>query len=185
MEKKYKTVALEKAYKLINTGFLSIVCSRSLSGCYNLAPIAWHTAIEYNPYTRLMIVVDKNHCTTKNILQTKEFGMALPHISQVDLVKKIGNCSGKLYNKYEKFKILSQRAKNIDVLFPINCIGYLECSLYNHIEDGEVMLFFGKVLNAYAHKEAYQNRLLAENEPGKGIYHLGSKYFISTSNIIH
>ncbi len=184
MKKSYKALPLDKAYRLLNTGAVGIICTYSSEKGYNMAPAAWLTPIEYDPVTRVLIVLDREHKTSKNILQNGEFAIAVPHIQQVDMVKKLGSTSGKECNKIERFKIDVLPAEKINVQLPNYCIGYLECKLYKTIDEESVYLFLANVINALVDSTAFERRLLSETFKGKTIHHLGGKQFITTGNEI-
>ncbi|MCX7987642.1 MAG: flavin reductase family protein [Bacteroidales bacterium] len=185
MEKKYLTLKLDKAYRLLNSGAVGIICSRSQSGKYNLAPIAWMTPVEYEPATRVVIVLDKENCTCKNILETQEYAIAIPHLSQLEMVKKLGSTTGKTHDKISYFDIPTFPAKLIDVKLPEGCIAYLECKLYKKIDDDSVMLLMAEVLHAQVLASAFDRRLLAEKKEGKTLHHLGGNVFVTSSDVIY
>jgi len=182
--KEYINVSNNKAYQLLNTGALVLISSVSKEGKHNIAPIAWQCPVDFDPVTRLLIVCDKVHKSLKNIEETKQFAVSIPHISQLKLVKELGSCSGHTVNKLQKFNINTFETEKINCLVPTDCIGYIECKLYNIIMDGSVGLIFGEVVFSKVTKEAYHGRLLSESEAGKTIHHLTSKVFITTSDEI-
>ncbi len=174
----------EKAYKLINSGSLILACTSNSRNESNIAPIAWCTPVEYDPVTKLLFVCDISHYTFKNVEETRQVIIAIPHVSQLKIVKDTGSCSGRNINKFEKFSIDSQKGKRSDILVPSSCIAYLECEVYNIVIDEEVGIIFCRVMEAYVRKGAFNNRLLAEKEEGKAIHHLGGNSFITTSDIL-
>jgi len=185
MDKKYVNIELHKAYKLLNTGAVGIICSRSQNGNYNMAPVAWITPVEYDPVTRVLIVLDKENRTCRNILETGIFAIAIPHIEQVNMIKDLGSISGNHHDKIIELGITTLPAAQIDVLLPTGCIGYIECKLYRSIEDNSVMLLLGEATCATAVASAFGTRLLAEKPEGKAAYHLGGILFVTSSDKIY
>jgi flavin reductase (DIM6/NTAB) family NADH-FMN oxidoreductase RutF len=182
--KEYISIANEKAYKLLNTGALVLVCTVSANGQYNIAPIAWHCPVDYDPVTRLLFVTDQSHKTFSNIEETRQFVISVPHFGQVELVKILGSCSGHDTNKIDTLLIETIYAEVINCKVPLDCIGYIECQVYNIVKDKEVALVFGEAVRAKVDKEAFNNRLLSETEAGKPIHHLGGKLFYTASDVI-
>ena len=182
--KEYIKVSNEKGYQFLNSGALILVSSVGLNKNYDIAPIVWCCPIDYDKFTRLLFVCDKKHFTYKNIQETKQFGISVPDISQLQLVKDTGGCSGRDTDKIAKFNINVIDSEIIDVKLPFGAIAYIECKVYNIIMDGEVALIFGETVFVKADREAYNNRLLSETEAAKTIHHLGGKAFITTSDII-
>jgi flavin reductase (DIM6/NTAB) family NADH-FMN oxidoreductase RutF len=185
MGQNYVNIELSKAYKLLNTGAVGIICTRSVSGNYNMAPVAWITPIEYDPVTRVLIVLDKENKTCRNILDTGVYAVAIPHIEQVEMIKSLGSTSGNSHDKISELGISTFPATEIDVLLPKGCIGYIECKMYRSIEDESVMLMLGESVHATVLESAFNRRLLAEKPEGKAVHHLGGKVFVTSSDKIY
>ena len=183
--KDYIKLSNEKAYQLINSGALFLVSSVSKQGEFDIAPIAWHRPIDYDKTTRLLFVCDKAHKTYQNILETNEFALSLPDISQLSLVKELGSCSGTNTNKIDNFKIETIDTEFINCKLPDDCIGYIECKVYKIIDDGEVALIFGESVHTKVDTNVYSGRLLTENEQCKPIFHLAGKAFATNSDVIY
>ncbi len=183
--KEYIKISNEKAYQLLNFSPLLLISTISADNKYDIAPIAWHCPVDYEPVTKMMIACDKNHKTSKNIQETKQFCISVPHINQLKMVNDLGSCSGHDTDKIKKYGLTVINSEIIDCVTPGDCIAYIECKVYNIIEDDGVNLIFGKVLSAKVDKVAYNGRLLCENEAGKIIHHLGGKIFISMDNKIY
>jgi flavin reductase (DIM6/NTAB) family NADH-FMN oxidoreductase RutF len=184
MGKNYISIPSSKAYRLINAGALGIICSRSSSGDYDMAPVAWLTPEENDPVTRLLLSVDREHQTTQNIIASREFAVAIPHITQVDLVRNLGSISGSECDKISKFGIETINSEKICVKMPSNCIGYIECILHKSIEDDEIILLIGEVIYTRVDRLAYSNRLLSEKPEGKAIHHIGGNSFATLGDKI-
>jgi flavin reductase (DIM6/NTAB) family NADH-FMN oxidoreductase RutF len=178
----FQAVKNEKAYQLINSGGLIIVCTVSLEGIYDMAPIAWHCPVDYDKTSRLLFVSDLQHKTYANIVATKKFVIALPSANQVELVKKIGSCSGNEVNKIELLHLSTIESPVSKIALPLDCIAYIECKLHSVVMQEAVGIVLGDVVNAFAQKEAYKGRLLSETPNAKTIHHLGSNSFVTTSN---
>jgi flavin reductase (DIM6/NTAB) family NADH-FMN oxidoreductase RutF len=182
--KSYKIIQLEKAYKLLNTGAIILVASKGNDRVSNLTPIAWNTLVDYEPVTRLLFVCDKNHKTYRNILETDKFVVILPHVSQTEIVKKLGSVSGGNTNKIEGFNIPVFNSEKYGFDVPENSIAYLECKVYRVLDEGGVAIIFGEVENAKVDTEAFSDRLLSETEAGKTLHHLGGKKFVQPGDTL-
>jgi flavin reductase (DIM6/NTAB) family NADH-FMN oxidoreductase RutF len=182
--KEYSLLAKEKAYQLLNTGALILVSTMSTDQQYDIAPIAWQCPVDFDPVTKILFVTDKNHCTFRNIVETRQFIISIPHIIQVKLIKDVGSCSGSDTNKFEKFKIAAFKGNKINCLIPEEVIGFIECKCYNIVEDVTVAIVFGEVISASVDKEAYSNCLLSEKPEGKTLHHLSGNKFIAPGDFI-
>ncbi len=181
---KYKIIKKNKIYRLLNTNPLLLISTVSKDKKHNIAPIAWVCPQELKP-ARLLFCIDTGHKTFENIRKTKKFVASIPHISQVNLVKKAGSISGKLIDKFFYLKIKSQINKKTGCKIPEGVIGYMECVIKKiFILDGTAIVI-SDITNAYADKKAFDGeRLLAEKQKGKAIHHLGKNNFITYSNKI-
>jgi len=148
-----------KAYELLNTGGLVIVCTKGDDGLYDLAPIAWSCPLDYEPVSRAMIVLDPGHRTGANIEASKEFALALPTFGQRGLVELTGSVSGREGDKYERFGIEACAAAGVDVRIPEGCAGYLSCRLIDARRIGSVVVYAGEVVAAAALPDAWRYRL--------------------------
>lgn len=169
----YKQIPLEKAYKVLNTGALILISSKSADNRDNLAPFAWNCPVEFDPVTRFLFVCDKHHQTYTNISDTGKFVVCIPHVSQHKLVMDLGNCSGKTVQKIEMFHIVTFKSKEFQLSIPEDCIAYVECKLKRIIDEDNVGIIESEVIHAEVDTNAFTDRLLSETEFGKTIHHLG------------
>lgn len=184
MMKTYRIVPNEKAYKLINTGALILVSTCDRRNIYNLTPIAWHSPVDFNGTTRLLIVCDLNHKAFLNITETHKFIVCIPHADHYKIILQIGDCSGNETNKIKKFRIPVFPSEKFQYSVIENSIAYLECENYKIIKEEGIGIVFGEVVYACADEEAFSDRLLTEKPAGKTLHHLGGKKFMIPGDII-
>lgn len=174
--KDYKNLGVNEAYRLIGSGPLVLVSTRSQKGSYDIASIAWNCPLNDAP-TRVVVVVDKNHQTAANIRRVREFIVCVPHATQKKLVMDAGSVSGKKYDKFARFGIEAFSGRKVDALIPRGCVGYLECVLIQTVRTEFADLFIGECVAAAALKKAFRKRVLAEKREGKTLHHLGGSVF--------
>jgi flavin reductase (DIM6/NTAB) family NADH-FMN oxidoreductase RutF len=155
----YLVVPPKEAYALLNCGGVVLVCTRSQSGRYDLAPIAWNCPLDSEPRSRALFVCDPAHATHENILARKEFALALPSFAQRALVEGSGSSSGRDVDKYEALGIDSFDAGAVDARIPVGVSGWLECSLIRTVAEGSVSIVLGEVIAARAVADAWRTRL--------------------------
>jgi flavin reductase (DIM6/NTAB) family NADH-FMN oxidoreductase RutF len=170
----YRDLPAAKAYSLLSPGGLIWVCTRSADGRYDLAPIAWNCPLDYEPTSRILFVCDPKHQTFANLIEKKEFAVALPASSQLALAEKTGSVSGRDRDKYEEFGIESAAAVAVDARIPAGVAAWLECSLIRTVSEGSVAIVLGEVLRASSVADAWKLRLhyVSETlsyEPGRRI----------------
>lgn len=176
-------VPTDKAYRLLNTGAVILVCTRDGSGVPNHAPLAWHCPLAMDPVTRVLMVCDMEHKTASNIRETGKYVIAIPHASQVELVTKAGSVSGREVKKFDHLHIDAFESRLFGYPVPDGSLAYLECRLDSIIEEHDLIL--GTVLNALAHAEAFHERLLVESPAGKTLHHLGEGKFMIPGNELY
>ncbi len=169
----YKQIPLDKAYKILNTGALILISSTNSENRHNLAVYAWNCPVEFNPVTRFLFVCDKKHQTFANITESGKFVVCIPHASQHKLVMDLGSCSGKTFQKIEKFHIDTFKSKEYQLSIPDGCIAYVECKLKRIIDEENVEIIESEVIHAEVDINAFTDRLLAETEFGKTLHSLG------------
>jgi flavin reductase (DIM6/NTAB) family NADH-FMN oxidoreductase RutF len=155
----YSDIPPAEAYRLLNTGGLVLVCTRGSDGRYDLAPVAWNCPLDYDPVSRVLVVMDPGHRTVANIEAMKEFALALPTWKQRDLVERAGSASGREVDKYREFGIRAAPAATVDALVPEGVAAKLECRLFEIHRIGSVALIAGEVIAAAAAAEAWKLRL--------------------------
>ena len=57
------------------------------------------------------------------------------------------------------------------------CLGHLECVLYDQKTWGDHTLFVGEVVGARAEEDFFRDRWLAEKEDFGTVHHLGADYY--------
>ncbi len=177
-------MALDEAYRLINTGPVVMVATVSADGVYDVAPIAWSCLARKSP-TRVLVGVGKSHKTFTNIEDTGAFVVGVPNIAQTELVKATGSVSGHDLDKFATRSIESIPARKIDCQIPVGMIGYIECKLAQIYDTGKLALIMGDAVHAAVDPQAYDgDRILSETPAGKTIHHLGNKRFMTLGDQI-
>ncbi|NLJ47277.1 MAG: flavin reductase family protein [Treponema sp.] len=170
----YKEIPVSEAYYLQNPGGLVLVCTRGPDGRYDLAPVAWCCPLDYEPVSKLILVLDTGHRTYADLSDSGEFAVALPTRAQLDLVKRGGSISGHDVDKYAELGIASFPARDIDVRIPEGVAGWMECRLSRIVVEGTSGVVMGEVLRAEAVPEAWKRRIHYVREglwfvPGDGL----------------
>lgn len=178
MQKNYESVALDKAYRLVNYGPMVWVSTVSEEGDKNIAPISWNCPIQKEP-TQVLVGIGSSHRTYRNIMATDQFVLCLPMGDLREDVLATGKVSGEETNKFEKFDLNSFPAEEVEPAVVDGCVGYLECELLEELERGSVSLLIAKVVSAAAHKEGFtdKNRMNLDNPQGRPLHHLGGSKF--------
>ena len=180
----YKDLQLDKAYRMLNHGPVVMLSTRSESGFFDIAPIAWNCPIKKNP-PKLLFAVGKSHRTYKNIKETGVFAVCVPDASWADFVRFCGSVSGDEEDKFEKLGRDTFSGEKTSCLIPSGLSGYIECSLSGEVEISSVSLITGDALKAGFCREAFSDRLRPENEKGRTLHHLGGGEFAVLSGEVN
>jgi len=183
--KEYADMPINEAYRLIGHGPVVLVSTCSSGGKYDIAPISWNCPVDNDP-PLIILAVDRDHTTFKNIKESKECILIIPHKTQVEIVKNTGACSGREIDKLKKFNIQCFNGRSAEAKIIKDCIGYMECRLKEIVKaDIEHGLIIVECIYAAARKDVYRNkRLLTESAEGKTLHHLGNNIFTSPSDEI-
>jgi flavin reductase (DIM6/NTAB) family NADH-FMN oxidoreductase RutF len=173
---KYKILSVNQAYRLLNHGPVVLVASRSKSGKYNVAPIAWTCPVGMEP-CQVLLAISSGHQTFRNIKQTGEFIVCLPGWEQVALVRQTGSVSGSKVDKFKRFKIDSFFGNKVQARIPKDSLGFLECVRVGQHKLKEVVLVIGKCVSASVLADGFSDRLLVEKPAMKTLHHLGGRIF--------
>jgi len=179
--KQYQEIPLDSAHRLINHGPVGLVATRSEQGVYNIAPIAWISPVQKDP-PKLLAVVGHSHQTYRNIVETKEFAVCVPHFSQTRLIRQTGKSTGAEIDKFREFKIKTFHANHLDFMLPQGCLGYLECTVFKHYVQEKTDIIVGSILSASVMQSMFDKRFLTEKAEGKTLHHLGGSLFCTVSD---
>ena len=149
-------VALEKAYRLLNHGPVTLVTFEHEGAC-NVMAASWVMPLDFDP-PKLALVLDRNTYSRGLLEGSGTFVINLPGRQQAELTLAVGNCSGQAQDKFAQFGITPQRAKAVQAPIVPGCLAYLECRV---IEEPGVQqrydLFVAEVVAAYADERAFSN----------------------------
>ncbi len=125
------------------------ISSISKSGVLNLAPFSFFNAVCDDPPIVILSISKrdgKRKDTAQNILDSREFVINL--VSH-DLIKKL-EITAKPYPEYlsefEIAQLKTEPSKKVSVPRVKDSPGFLECTLYNHMEMHDYDIIFGEVL---------------------------------------
>ena len=172
----YKKIDLTEAYRFFNSGAVVLVSTADINGTSDITPIAWTCPLDYDPVTKIIFVLAKEHKSTKNILENRLAVFCIPSIEQLEMVKKTGSISGHNTNKFKTFGIASRLAKTSSMILPDDCIAYAEAQIFSIIEEEFSYVFFAEITDAYAEENSFDGTYTLHS---KTIHHLGKGKFFT------
>jgi len=105
---------------------------------------AWVNQVSSQP-PMISVAVGKSHYTSELIPKAKSFSVNILSPVQIELARKCGFTSGRNQDKLREEECVYQ-ATGAPILK--NCAAYLDCELFQQIEVGDHILFFGKAIKA-------------------------------------
>jgi len=125
----------------------------------------------------LGIALAKKHFSSELIKKSSQFIVNIPEWKLLDKVMFCGAVSGREIDKFKETKLTADKAHSLAKTPKIaECIGSIECSLFDIKEAGDHYLFFGEVVYAEAENHLFINDFWDTNK-AELIFHLGGKFF--------
>lgn len=175
-----KEIGLEEARRLINSGNLILITTAD-EDKRNIATIAWHMPLSSEP-PLIGIAVAKEHYTSELIMVSEEFTINIPNWPLLEKVIYCGSVSGKEKDKFGETGLTPEPpVKLVEAPRVKECIGAIECELYETKEIGDHYLFIGQPVYAEAEEELFTDNAW-DSAKAELIYHLGGKYFNKSSD---
>ncbi|MGA2924061.1 MAG: flavin reductase family protein [Candidatus Sulfotelmatobacter sp.] len=110
--------------------------------------MSWHTMVEFEPPLVACVVSSANYSSAA-LRATRECVIAVPALKLASKVVKVGNCSGRDVEKFEKFSLTPVPAESVAPPLVAECFANLEC----HVADTRLVnkynLFVLEVLKAW------------------------------------
>jgi len=123
------------------------------------------------------VALSKEHYTSELILVSEEFTINIPNWSLLEKAIFCGSMTGRNEDKFSKTGLTPEAPiKLVESPRIKECIGNIECDLYETIDVGDHYIFIGQVVSAEAEEELFTDSAW-ESEKAELIYHLGGKYF--------
>lgn len=84
------------------------------------------------------------------IINSKQFGLNLLAIDQIELCKATGSSTGAKVDKFKQYNIPAFMAADIDVPLITGCVCNMECVLEDSFKAGDHTIFVGKIVRLHA-----------------------------------
>ncbi len=150
---------LSKAYRLLNHGPTVLVSARH-NGKQNIMVAAWNMPLDFDP-PKITVVIDKSAYTRELIEAAGTFAINVPCVAQVDIVRKVGNTSGRDLtdtDKFAQYGLETFSATEIDAPLLKGCVAWLECKLIPEPHNQNTYdLFIAEVVAAHADERVFSD----------------------------
>lgn len=142
-----KALPLSKVYQLLEPGPV-VLLTTARKGRPNVMTLSWHMMVEFVP-PLIACVVSNRDFSFAALKSTRECVIAVPSLRLAPKVVKIGNCSGRDIEKFEKFKLTALPAERVRPPLVGECFANLECAVIDTQLVKKYNLFILEVLAAW------------------------------------
>jgi flavin reductase (DIM6/NTAB) family NADH-FMN oxidoreductase RutF len=142
-----KQLVLSKVYQFIEPGPVVLLTTAS-KGRANVMTMSWHMMVEFEP-PLIACVVSEGDFSFAALRSTREAVIAIPARFLADKVVKVGNCSGRTTDKFEKFGLTPVAASQVSAPLIKECFCNLECRVVDTRLVRRYNLFILQVLKAW------------------------------------
>ena len=142
-----KDLALSKVYSVLEPGPV-VLLTTARKGRANVMAMSWHMMVEFEP-PLIACVVSSADYSFSALRATKECVIAIPALKLASKVVKVGNCSGRDVNKFEKIGLSPVPATCVAPPLVAECFANLECKVADTGFVNKYNLFILEVLKAW------------------------------------
>lgn len=162
------------AYKLLHPMHTLLVSCIGKDDKPNIITLAWVTPTSISPPLVALSISPRRHSYTL-IEETKEWVVNTPTMKILKQTLFCGRRSGRDHDKFKELDLTPLPAKKVKPPIIKECAAHLECKLHSKFLTGDHTLFIGKIVEAYADKEAFIEGYNLEE--ARMIFHLGANDF--------
>ena len=125
-----------------------VLVSSVWKGEKNIMTMGWHMIMEFEPSLIGCYIWNENH-SFHMIQKSKECVINIPTVDRAATVVKIGNCSGRDVDKFEKFKLTPSPGKIVKAPLIQECYANFECKVIDSSLIKKYNLFILEVVKAH------------------------------------
>ena len=138
----------------------------------NIMTAAWLLPISLSP-TLIAVAVQPSRLTHEFITKTEQFAVNVPNVDLISAVHLCGLRSGREGDKFAAANLTPADALEIEAPLVAECVGHIECGLFDRMSIGDHDLFVGRVLSVTADDEAFDAIWDVTTDAGRLLHHLG------------
>ena len=152
---------IERSLLYIEPGNVTLVTSFDGEKS-NVMTISWTLALDFKQ--KIAICTGPWNHSFETIMKTKECVVAIPPSSMAETVVKIGDVSGKVVDKFEKFKLTKVEAEKVKAPLIGECVANLECKVVDYVEKYNLIIL--QVVNLWENNDIKDAKLFHANGDG-------------------
>ena len=155
---------------------VAVIVTAHAKGKDNAMTVAWHTSISSSP-PLYGVAISPKRFTYQLIIDSKEFGVNFLPFDRVELVAYVGGVSGQEVDKFQRFNIARDKAKETAVPILKDAYAAYECKLVEDRGYGDYRLLIGEVAAVHWLKEAYTPDKTVDLDKINPIVYLGYHFY--------
>ncbi len=137
----------ENVRHYLEPGPVALITS-ACAGKRNVMTHAWQTVMEFSPSLVGCMISSANY-SFELIRQSRECVINLPAADLVDVVSRVGNCSGEDTDKFARFGLTAVPATQVAAPLLDECFACFECVLYDDVLVDSYNFFIFEVVQAH------------------------------------
>ncbi len=154
----------------------------------NFMAASWVTPVSEEP-PRVAVAIDAESFTSELISQHGEYTVNVYPADKIDVVYTLGSASGRQVDKVSRLNLKVKKGVAVEAPVLEDALAVLECRVWKTVSCGEVKLYIGDVIAAYADETVFNRygwNLRKTNLPlhnsGRGFYTIGR--FVTAKSLL-
>lgn len=168
-----KELPASQAYRLLEPGPIVLVTTSQI-GKSNIMTMGFHMMIQHDPPLIGCVIGPWDH-SYGALRATGECVIAIPTVDLAEVVVDIGNCSGDAVEKFERFRLTPQPARDVAAPLIKECVANIECRVADARLVDEYNLFI---------LEARKIWIDADRKEQRTLHHRGDGSFTADGDVM-
>ena len=160
-----RDLPLGKVYQLLEPGPV-VLLTTAHKGRANVMTMSWHMMVDFEPPLVACVVSAGDHSFAA-LSASRQCVIALPAVELAPTEVKIGNCSGRDTDKFEKFGLTQLPARDVAAPLIGECFANLECRVVDVRLVAKFNIFVLEVLKAWTDPSQKQPRTIHHQGHGR------------------
>jgi len=145
----------EEYYYLLHPRPAYIIGAGKVGEEVNLMAASWVTPVSEEP-PRAAVAIGSQSFTARLITKYEEFTINVYPVDKIDIIYTVGVTSGRRIDKVKALNLRVAKGRSVNAPILDDAVGVIERKLWRSVECGEVDLFIGEVVEAYAKYEYFR-----------------------------
>lgn len=154
----------ENPHRLVEAGPIVLVTTH-YQGKHNVMTMGFYGMIQHNP-PLLACVIGPWDYSYQALKVTGECVISIPTVELAETIVDIGNCSGKDYDKFERFNLTALPGREVKAPLIEQCLANIECRVTDFSLVNKYNMFIMEALVVWADPQRKERRILHHNGDG-------------------